>query len=646
MYRKIFLSCIAVALIQTGYSQQFRKELENLCIAGELPAYRSDAIEQLSSYDRIGGNDDGFSGKYSYLRMENNEYVIADLKGPGLINRIWTPTPSNDTIRFYFDGEKIPRINMPFIDLFSGKIYPFQFPLCGNEVGGYFCYAPVSYSKSLKIVYKGSGLKFHQIQFRTLSPDKKIESFSIDLYKKNQNILDRITSVWKREVKAFEIGQEDKILSENINFVLKPGQTGKLFSMNRGGRIVGLELNLGDGLVSRYRDIWFTANWDKTANNAIDMPLADFFGYAFGNQSMHSMLLGTNGSTHYSYLPMPFDNSADLKFEYKQRLDTAQKDIVVSGTIYYTLQKRNPAGEGKFYTQWRREIRPEKGKPYCIANIKGRGHYIGTILIAQGLEEGMTLYWEGDDCSVADDKMIMHGTGSEDYFNGGWYAVMDRWDRGVSMPVHGALIYDLKTAKTGGYRFMLSDKINFDNDYTLTIEHGPENNELDVDYSSVAFFYGDDMTFENTTYSKEIASPSYPHRHILMAQELTTRLYWFTSISFNDGMEFYSRREDSWMTNIDFDAVPMARFELEGLDKGKYKCHVVCKKQKGGNDFCFWQRTKPVSNWIVQDEDASEQETIYLGIIEITEQINTITLRKRKLDNTKVKLYNFIFERI
>ena len=59
-------------------------------------------------------------------------------------------------------------------------------------------------------------------------------------------------------------------------------------------------------------------------------------------------------------------------------------------------------------------------------------------------------------------EKCIHGTGSEDYFNGGWYAVMDRWDRGVSLPIHGALLYDLKTARTGGYRFYLSDKVNFD----------------------------------------------------------------------------------------------------------------------------------------------------------------------------------------
>ena len=58
----------------------------------------------VSSYDRTGGNDDGFSGKYSFIRKEGDALVIADLKGPGVIYRIWTPTPTDDYLEFYLDG--------------------------------------------------------------------------------------------------------------------------------------------------------------------------------------------------------------------------------------------------------------------------------------------------------------------------------------------------------------------------------------------------------------------------------------------------------------------------------------------------------------------------------------------------------------
>ena len=104
---------------------------------------------------------------------------------------------------------------------------------------------------------------------------------------------------------------------------------------------------------------------------------------------------------------------------------------------------RNTVNEGKFYSTWRREINPPKGKYYEFLDKKCKGHYVGTILIAQGLIPGMTLFFEGDDSTHIDGKMRIHGTGSEDAYNGGWYALLDRWDRGVSLPLHGCLDYSL-----------------------------------------------------------------------------------------------------------------------------------------------------------------------------------------------------------
>src|SRR5688572_28205764 len=138
----IFLSVYFNLLAQ---DVNYRKELLDLADISRLPLYRSGDIEQLSSYDRTGGNDDGFSGKYSAIRKEPEGLVIADLKGPGVVNRIWTPTPEADTVKFYFDGEKTPRINIPFINIFTGKHYPFVAPLSGNQLGGFYCYLPIPY---------------------------------------------------------------------------------------------------------------------------------------------------------------------------------------------------------------------------------------------------------------------------------------------------------------------------------------------------------------------------------------------------------------------------------------------------------------------------------------------------------------------
>ena len=41
-------------------------------------------VASISSYDRTGGNNDGFGGQYSFVRKEEGGLVLADLKGPGV----------------------------------------------------------------------------------------------------------------------------------------------------------------------------------------------------------------------------------------------------------------------------------------------------------------------------------------------------------------------------------------------------------------------------------------------------------------------------------------------------------------------------------------------------------------------------------
>ena len=79
--------------------------LEELVRLDRLPVLISSHVGAVSSYDRTGGNDDGFSGKYSFVRKDPEGLVLADLKGPGVIYRIWTPTPTDDVLEFLFDGE-------------------------------------------------------------------------------------------------------------------------------------------------------------------------------------------------------------------------------------------------------------------------------------------------------------------------------------------------------------------------------------------------------------------------------------------------------------------------------------------------------------------------------------------------------------
>lgn len=459
-----------------------------------LPSYRTNTVvEQISSYDRTGGNDDGFSGKYSYIGIENGKLVLADLKGPGVIHRIWTATPTNDSITFYFDGETTPRIKIKFNELFSGSVFPFSNPVSGSAIGGNYTYTPIPYSQSCKILFHGPKIEFLQIQYRNL-PHTNVETYTGNFTEAERSNYLTARSLWANvfpSLSTFKKGYSSDSQEENKTFTINAGEEVPFFEMNSPGRIVGFEIDAGNGFEGQYKDVILSARWDNETVEAIYAPVADFFGYAYGKASMRSILVGRYSTRNYCYLPMPFDNSANLKFIYKKRENSTQNPITVSVKVTYNSTPRVVTEEGKFYTAWRREINPPIGRYYDFLTHEGKGHYVGTVQIAQGLRPGVTLFFEGDDITHIDGKLRIHGTGSEDYYNGGWYNIAGRWDRAYSLAVHGSLDFNSENYRTGGYRFFLHDKMSFENSIYHAIEHGPEGNEFPVDYASVAYFYSD-----------------------------------------------------------------------------------------------------------------------------------------------------------
>ena len=119
----------------------------------------------------------------------------------------------------------------------------------------------------------------------------------------------------------------------------------------------------------------------------------------------------------------------------------------------------------------------------------GQGHLVGCILQAQGLEPGSTPFFEGDDQTTIDGKLTVNGTGSEDFFNGGWYDVPDRWEGRKSFVLSGCLDYKKHLGRSAGYRFMPTDAYAYRQNILQTIEHGPEKNAVPADYCATTFFY-------------------------------------------------------------------------------------------------------------------------------------------------------------
>jgi hypothetical protein len=590
--------------------------------------------------------------------------VIAELEGPGIIHRIWTPTPTEDTIQFYFDGESEPRIEMRFIDLFTGERYPFVRPVVGNEIGGFYCYLPIPYKSGCKIVYHGK-MKFFQIQYSKVPPARVEKSFSDNFSAAEKDALETAVDLWSSyggDILSTIYPDRDEIKVSSKNFVLKPGQTVPVFKMKKGGRIVGMSLRTGKDLNSQFKDLILRATWDNEPVAAINSPVADFFGYAFGSPSMKSLLMGVNDGNHYSYLPMPFDKKAVLELHYLEHPLAGAGEIPVSVTVYYTETKR-AFDEGKFYTEWKRD-RPAEGEFHQILKKSGRGHHVGTMLHCQGLNPGMTIFFEGDDQCYIDGELRLHGTGSEDYFNGGWYADFDRWDQGFSLPLHGSLDYSIPMARTGGYRFLVSDKISFEREIHLQIEHGGVGNSVPVDYISLALYYCDTPPESNDL-------PD--HDQLLPLKSPETMEYWVNMLPVrmisdgavltrtnmkvgggNDSYKVYilEARNEMYPLVLPPRYNGVVKFELEVPSDGTYKLYISYLKGPDGGRFDIYQRQVPlrmgISGFAPDGFEFVEKE--FVEKLYIQEGTNTITVilsdDPEGLGNGKFYLHRLYLERV
>lgn len=495
--------------------------MEELYRLDRLPAFKSSTkIGAVTSYDRSGGNDDGFSGRYSFVRKDDDGLVLADLKGPGVIYRIWTPTPTDDVLEFLFDGETKPPIEMKFRELFLGEHAAFPRPLVGFGAGGYYCYVPLPFEKSCVVRIRAPKVQFYQINYALYGADAGVTTFNpksspVDLsaYQKVAELFSRSGS----DISQFTTPPGAKINVTQAAVRIEPHSTKTLFKADKGGRIVGLRFSPTDALISKARDLLLKISFDGD-QPAVLCPLGDFFGYAWGQPAMESLLVGTRADINYCYFPMPFDRSAVIEVVSERATPVELRAEVLHAAV---PRKSN---EGKFYALWRRENPTRLGEPYTFIETQGRGHLVGAVLQSQGFESGKTLFFEGDDQTTIDGELVIHGTGSEDFFNGGWYDIPDRWEKRISFPLSGCLGYAKHLGRTGGYRFFLGDAYPFRQSLRQTIEHAGEQNNILTDYCSVTYLYSERPP------TAELSVPPLKERAVNDLQEVIFPAGWQTPI--------------------------------------------------------------------------------------------------------------------
>ncbi len=501
-------------------AEDFVPGIQELYRLDRLPAFRESVkVACISSYDRTGGNNDGFGGEYSFVRKEPGGLVLADLEGPGVIYRVWTPTPTDDTLEFYFDGETEPRVRVKYRDLFLGVHPAFPRPLVGFGAGGFYSYVPLPYEKSCKVFLRAERTQFYQINFATYPKGMGIKSFTTEPTDPQRKQVEKAKELFNsagKDVSAYVVPEGGKVETIKTKVNLESGKASTIFDVDRPGRIVGIRLSPADAMAGKKRDIVLRAFWDGDAQPAIACPAGDFFGYSWGEPAAKSLLFGAADGVSYCYFPMPFDKSARVELYAEPGLD---RSVSVQAEVLFVPIARQK-NEGRFYALWRRENPTTKGKPFTFVETEGRGHLVACIQQSQGLESGNTYFFEGDDQTTLDGELVIHGTGSEDFYNGGWYDVAGRWETRRSFPLSGCLDYKKHLGRTGAYRLFLGDAYAYRKSLLQTIEHAPTGNDLLNDYCGVTFFYSQDRP------TCEISLPPADQRTVVDLKRIVFAAWW------------------------------------------------------------------------------------------------------------------------
>ena len=476
--------------------------LRDLYDLGTLPILTDGRCRQFSSHNREGasfqiGNRTYYEpnvDRAHFLSLsEKGEAVLAEMKGPGAIVRIWSANPEG-ILKIYLDDAPEPVIAMPFQDFFTD---PKLQPIRTTSSGGWISYYPIPYAKSCKVVVENPGRLFYHVNYQTYSPGTNVKTYTVQLDPAAWKELEDTLSVWRNLRKLPETSRPDalgwtkKRSTDETTVNVASGKRADLFLAEGAGCIDDFALTVRGADALSLRQAVIRMFWDGEKSPSVEAPLLDFFGNGFREEDYSSLPFGEQAGRFYCRFPMPFARRARIVVE-NGSANPLKLRVAVSCRELESLRRN----VGRFHAKWRRAMTEER-KLYLILRANGRGKFVGCGMTVQGIPRIQTAwnttgfrYLEGDELIWVDGETeaSYRGTGTEDYFNCGWYFRTGP----VAQPLHGAPVKDASTFGTGLYRFQIPDYVTYRKDILVEIEHGGVPvccNYPGAEYSSVAYFY-------------------------------------------------------------------------------------------------------------------------------------------------------------
>lgn len=273
--------------------------------------------------------------------------------------------------------------------------------------------------------------------------------------------------------------------------ILPPGKALEMPVLEGPGMITHIWLTSHAGRVNELNALTLRIYWDGRKEPGIEAPLGEFFAVGQGKPaSVDSVPVQVSPSGALScYWRMPFAKLARIVVANDNPNRTTGLYWQVDWVELADLPPQTPY----FHAQYRQEYPAAAGHDYLIADLEGRGQYVGTVMSVTMAQDG---WWgEGDDFFYIDGEEVpsLQRTGSEDYFNDAW-GFRPRTSHWFGQPR-----WEGDNAGDSGvcYRWHVLDPVRFTKSLKVAIEH-KGNRAEDIegfflerpDYlNSVAFWY-------------------------------------------------------------------------------------------------------------------------------------------------------------
>ena len=257
------------------------------------------------------------------------------------------------------------------------------------------------------------------------------------------------------------------------------GDSAVLLDVAGPGIIQRIWITVSSGDPHYLRRIALKMYWDGETEPSVLVPLGDFFGNGFDKRHYTALTMGVSSGGFYSYVPMPFRRRARLVAE-----NGTGQDI---DAFYYQIglieTDRLPRDLPTFHAWWHRDARTENPTPHLVLDATGQGQFVGLSFNAESYR-GDLGFLEGDEVFVVDGEYRGQGTGTEDYFNSGWYFQHGTY----AGPYHGLVVKDEARGRIAAYRWHIADPVPFRDSIRITLEHGHANEEV-ADYATTAYWF-------------------------------------------------------------------------------------------------------------------------------------------------------------